>query len=249
MKYYGITDKGLVRKNNQDSFTVIECRPKNCLIFALCDGMGGAKSGEIASEISKRAFSEYVFAKLTSRIVKHPDYGDVLNRACQEANGVAYEYSLFDEEFFGMGTTIVGGIAESSGRVSLVSVGDSRAYLVSPKKKKITQITKDHSIVQELVDSGVITRAAARTHSQKNIITRALGTEDTVEPDFFHLSLKPGESLLLCSDGLTNYVEEEDILKSFIISDDPEELCKSLLRKTYKNGAGDNVTVIVLVNR
>lgn len=249
MKYFGITDKGIVRKDNQDSFVIKECKSKDCVIIALCDGMGGAKSGGIASEISKRAFSEYTLAKLTSRTVKYPVFSDILYNACAEANGVAYEYSRFDEQFEGMGTTLVGGIVEDNGKVCLVNVGDSRAYLLSQRKKKITQMTMDHSLVQELVSAGVISREEASVHSQRNVITRALGTEPTVEPDYYEFSLRHGDALILCSDGLTNYVSDDKILKSFLKTDDPEKLCSMLLNLTYRNGAGDNVTVIIVVNK
>ena len=249
MKYYGLSDQGKIRKNNQDAFAILECNIRNCIILALCDGMGGAKAGEVASEISKRAFSEYVLAKLSSRTVKYPVIEEILYNACEEANGVSYEYSLFDEQFFGMGTTLVGGVVYSNGDVKLINVGDSRAYLIKPKKNRIEQITRDHSFVQELVNAGLITPEEAAVHPDRHVITRALGTEMIANPDFFELSMKQGEVLLLCSDGLSNYVSDEQILSAVCSCREPEAICRTLLKNCYDSGAPDNVTIISVVKR
>lgn len=176
MKCFGLTDKGRVRKDNQDSFIIEKCEAKNCLIVGLCDGMGGAKAGGLASQLSNKAFVDFVYGKLTSRVERVQNYKDMLQSACDEANGVSYEYSKFDEAYNGMGTTIVGGVIKNSGKAHIINVGDSRAYHISRKSSSIYQITRDHSLVEELVEFGAITKEQAKTHPQRNVITRALGS-------------------------------------------------------------------------
>ncbi len=246
MKSFGLTDKGVVRKDNQDCFIIERCEPQNCLVLALCDGMGGAKAGGLASQLSNKAFVSYLYGRLTSRVKKRFDYERLLKEACSEANGVAYEYSQFDEAFNGMGTTLVGGILKYDGSGYIVNVGDSRAYLISRRKREITQITRDHSLVEEMVERGTITAEQARVHPKKNIITRALGAEAIVEPDFFRFALKTGELLLLCSDGLSNMMADEEILGFAEDYPEPERLCTELLQATLARGARDNVTVVAV---
>ena len=246
MKSYGLTDKGCVRADNQDSFIIERCNAANCLVFALCDGMGGAKAGGLASQLANKAFVSYVYAKLSSRVKRSIDLGKILRDACREANGVAFEYSQFDEAYNGMGTTIVGGVVKDSGIGYIINVGDSRAYHLSTRHHVITQITKDHSLVEELVECGAITREQARVHPQKNVITRALGSEEDVEPDSFRFTLQSGELLLLCSDGLSNMLTDEELLLFAEDHADPEDLCRALMNEALARGARDNVTVLVV---
>ena len=247
MRSFGLTDKGKVRKDNQDSFIIEKCDAKDCLVVALCDGMGGAKAGGLASQLSNKAFVSYIYAKLTSRVNRALDFQKVLRDACTEANGVAYEYSQFDEEYNGMGTTIVGGVVKSNGNGYIINVGDSRAYHISRRLDCITQITRDHSLVEELVEYGAITKEQAKTHPQRNVITRALGSEAQVEADYFEFSLQGGDFLLLCSDGLSNIVSDEEILAYAKEYPEPELLCRSLMSKALNRGAGDNVTVLAVM--
>lgn len=247
MKSFGLTDKGRVRKDNQDSFIIEKCDAKDCLVVALCDGMGGAKAGGLASQLSNKAFVSYIYAKLTSRVNRALDFQKILRDACTEANGVAYEYSQFDEEYNGMGTTIVGGVVKSNGNGYIINVGDSRAYHISRRLDCITQITRDHSLVEELVEYGAITKEQAKTHPQRNVITRALGSEAQVEADYFEFSLQGGDFLLLCSDGLSNIVSDEEILAYAKEYPEPELLCRSLMSKALNRGAGDNVTVLAVM--
>lgn len=131
----------------------------------------------------------YIFAKLTSRVNRMPNYKEILQAACAEANGVAYEYSQFDEEFNGMGTTIVGGVIKQNGSGYIINVGDSRAYHISRRGGSIYQITRDHSLVEDLLEFGAITKEQAKRHPQRNVITRALGSEAAVDADYFEFSL------------------------------------------------------------
>ena len=244
MKSFGLTDKGTVRRDNQDSFILEKCR--NNLIVALCDGMGGAKAGGLASQLSNKAFVAYLYSRLTSR-VNRGDFRGMLQSACSEANGVAYEYSHFSDEFDGMGTTIVGGVIKSNGNGYIINVGDSRAYLISHWDESIRQITRDHSLVEELLESGVITPEQALTHPQRNVITRALGSEETVEADYFEIELQIGDVLLLCSDGLSNVLSDEELCRCAAERPDPEQLCRALMHIALERGARDNVTVVAVI--
>ena len=246
MKSFGLTDKGSIRKDNQDCFIIERCETQGCLVLALCDGMGGAKAGGVASQLSNKAFVSYVYGKLTARVKKRMDYKKVLTDACNEANGVSFEYSQFDEAFHGMGTTLVGGVLKYDGRGYIINVGDSRAYIISRRHNKITQITRDHSLVAELVEVGAITKDQARVHPQKNIVTRAVGSDERVEADYFQFALKSGDILLLCSDGLSNMLTDEELLDFAEAFPEPEALCRALMSDALARGASDNVTVIAV---
>lgn len=246
MKSFGLSDKGRVRKDNQDSFIIEKCSPKDCLIVALCDGMGGAKAGGLASQLSNKAFVADIFSKLSSRTKKPPNYRQILLAACAEANGVAYEYSQFDEAFSGMGTTIVGGVIKNSGKGYIINVGDSRAYHISKRGNSIYQITKDHSLVEELLEFGAITKEQAKVHPQRSVITRALGSEAEVEADYFEFNMLSGDVILLCSDGLSNTISDLEILEYAQEYTEPELLCRALMSKALNRGARDNVTVVAI---
>ena len=249
MQAYGITDKGNFRKNNQDYFSIKRCEKKSCYIVALCDGMGGEASGEIASELANKSFVDYVNSKLTSRTCLNPCVHDVLIDACNDANAMAYEYSMFDPSLNGMGTTIVGGVISDIGIVRIVNIGDSRAYTFSYIEEKISQLTTDHSLVEDLVKNGVLTKDQAKNHPQKNIITRAIGTDESVETDYFETVLLDGDILLLCSDGLSNSVSNDEMLEIFMNYKSLSEFCNNLLNRALNNGATDNITLIAVLNK
>ena len=244
MKSFGLTDKGKVRKDNQDSFIIEKCDAKDCLVVALCDGMGGAKAGGLASQLSNKAFVSYIYAKLTSRVNRALDFQKILRDACTEANGVAYEYSQFDEEYNGMGTTIVGGVVKSNGNGYIINVGDSRAYAID--RTGIRQLTKDHSLVQMMVERGELAPERARTYPGKNFITRAVGTESVLESDLFHYRLSRGDCLLLCSDGLSNMMDDQEILFEVVHGVNKQLCCQRLLDIAKSRGAPDNVTSILV---
>ena len=247
MKSFGLTDKGAVRRDNQDSFILEKCEAKGCLIAALCDGMGGAKAGGIASQLSNKAFVSYIYTKLTSRLPRGVDYKRILEAACAEANGVAFEYSHFDDEFDGMGTTIVGGVIKNNGNGYIINVGDSRAYLISHRPAGIRQITRDHSLVEELIEAGAITAEQARSHPRKNVITRALGSDPRVECDYFTFTLQSGDILLMCSDGLSNIVSDLELFEYAKEFPEPEALCRALMSKALNRRAKDNVTIVAVM--
>ena len=245
MKYYGISDKGIVRKENQDCFSIEEIG--DVLLLVVCDGMGGHAAGRLASHLADEAFRNYVRGKLTSRIRRFMDTRKILLDGCREANSVILQYSEMSEEYAGLGTTLVGGILSESGTSYLVNVGDSRAYQLSAGRKTIVQITEDHSLVQTYVNAGLITKEEARTHPRKNIITRALGGDVYEEADIFEVKMQSGDMLLFCSDGLSNFVTDDEILQTYLLHPNPEECCRDLLSQTYARGAGDNVTIAVVV--
>ena len=247
MQCFGITDKGKVRSVNQDSFIIekVVCGRVRASIVSVCDGMGGANAGEIASQLANKSFVSTVFSFLNSKYSKNSDIGSELKSACINANGVAYEYSKFDASYEGMGTTLVGGIVFENGDAHIINVGDSRCYRLS-RRNKITQITKDHSLVEELVESGVISKEDARTHPQKNIVTRVLGTDATVVPDYYSLHLNHGDVLLLCSDGLSNMVSDEGIYDFYAQYPDIEKFVRALLAEALFRGASDNITIVAV---
>lgn len=247
MRFFGLTDKGISRAENQDSFDIREIPSKKCTVCVLCDGMGGQNSGNYASELARRSFLDFVVARLTSRTNKSPDPCQVLVNGALEANSVVFQYSQFTEEYNGMGSTLVGGIVYDNGKVFIVNVGDSRAYLISPKSGTVRQITKDHSLVEMWVSAGIITREEARKNRNRNIITRSIGAEGTVESDTFEEYLKNNEMLLLCSDGVSNYLTDEDLLSLAKEYSEPDGLCLRIKEVVYSRGAGDNLTAVAVV--
>ncbi len=246
MKSFGLTDKGKVRAENQDSFLLELCPEKECLIAALCDGMGGARAGGVASALSIKTFVGRVFEKLVSGKSKAVDYRQVLQSACSETNEAVYTCAHGNEDYQGMGTTLVGGVIKDNGNGYIINVGDSRAYLLQPKKNRVRQITRDHSLVAELIRFGAITREQAKKHPQRHVITRALGTEPKMDSDYFSFRLSAGELLLLCSDGLSNLLTDEELLEQSQACAEPEELCRRLMDMALEKGAHDNVTVVVV---
>lgn len=236
------TDKGMVRDENQDYFLADELA--GGLTWALvCDGMGGVSGGSIASETA----SKVIESKLISGY--HEGMNDnsvkyLVTSAIESANAQVYSKAASDASLLGMGTTVVLAIVNSD-TLYLANVGDSRIYIVS--KDNIHQITKDHSVVQLMIDSGEITPEEARTHPQKNVITRAIGVGDTVDIDYYQEVFNEGEIVLLCSDGLTNFVSDEDILK-ICKETDKYSLADELVKAANAAGGGDNITVVTLTD-
>ena len=243
MNCFGLTDRGKTRIENQDSFLIEECEKASCSILALCDGMGGANAGGLASQLSAKAFVNYIYHHLSNYSTRMSDYPRLMQEACDEANGVAFAYSQFGDNLTGMGTTLVAAVIRRNGTGYVLNVGDSRAYFMH--RKILSQIYRDHSLVEELLEAGIITQDQALHHPQKNVITRALGSDQSVDADIFPISLSPGDSLLLCSDGLTNIVPEEEISAVLQDSDEAEAAVRDLMDIALSRGAPDNVTIIV----
>lgn len=246
MKSYALTDKGAIRKENQDCVLVTEIRAKNCLAAVVCDGMGGMHGGKLASELAVSAFMADFRKNLLRCTEKTPDLAALLQNACAVANRVVYQYSCSNTECAGMGTTIVA-VALRGGMAAILNIGDSRAYQIT--RRGIVQITKDHSLVEEMVDRGELSRAEARSHPKKNFITRALGVDAQVQADCFSVRLRPGERLLLCSDGLSNTLPDETLYRLCRSDRSPEKACRRLIQHALDAGARDNVTAAIVARR
>lgn len=239
MKSYGKTDIGKKRSSNQDTFAICDL-PEGAVLAIVCDGMGGAKAGNVASKTAVEAISRYV--ERSYRIgLDYDGAAEILNKAILSANIEVYENSLKNPDLKGMGTTVVAAIATDDFTV-IAHLGDSRAYIVG---EQITQITRDHSVVQSLIESGKLTPEEARVHPRKNVITKALGIEENVFPENTRCDVAFGETLLLCTDGLTNYVDTE-IIKSIISNNNPEDVVEALVEEANRSGGGDNITALTV---
>lgn len=242
MEAWGLTDTGLVRKQNQDSFELLELG-KDQLLAVVCDGMGGAKSGNIASRLAVEVFSRTVQASYQPEMSKDTAEA-MLREAVKVTNTALYEHSHLSEEYTGMGTTLVALLITPYFAVA-VNVGDSRVYRLNDEG--IERISTDHSLVEMMVERGEITREQARTHPSKNIITRAIGTEATVQCDTYLVNAVKGECFLLCSDGLSNLISDQEILFEVLHGLNRQDCCHRLLNIAMERGASDNITVVLIV--
>lgn len=241
MQSWGLTDKGCVRKMNQDAYEIRQL-DRNTLLCVVCDGMGGAKSGNIASTLAVDVFAQEIQRTWTPNM-EWDKADQILKSAVKLANFTVYDQANQFEEFSGMGTTLVAALVRGR-RVSIVNVGDSRAYVIN--QKGIRQITRDHSVVQMMVDRGELTPEMAKVYPGKNLITRAVGTEMTVLCDIFRQELSKGDFLLLCSDGLSNLLDDQEILFEVVHGVNKERCCKRLLDIAVSRGAPDNVTSVLV---
>ena len=232
LEHHGMTDPGKVRKNNEDSLLTGEGRDET--LFVVADGIGGFEAGEVASSIAVD-------------VLKELPSSESLEDAIREANRRILAASRSDEKLSGMGTTVVAARFSEKNREPVIEVshvGDSRAYLM--RGGELKPVTEDHSLVAELVRSGDLTRAQASEHPQKNLITRALGAEDTVEVDTAVLPVEPHDRFVLCSDGLTDMITEEGLREILASSSNPEKVARSLVHAALDAGGADNVTVVVI---
>jgi len=241
MELWGISDSGKVRTHNQDVYKMFFDEDKNTAILVVCDGMGGANAGDIASEIAANAFMDHM-SKNVYEIGTQRSIAPIITDAVHAANTAVFDRSLYDAEFSGMGTTITAAVSTVKGEV-VASIGDSRMYHITDSE--ISQITTDHSVVQEMIERGEITRSDARKHPSKNLITRALGTNIYEPPDIFFLNLDIGEYILLCSDGLSNVVNDDEILHELQQNKTVRESCEVLVNLALERGAPDNVTAVI----
>lgn len=236
MKSYGMTHIGQRRSVNQDYiFYTDESLGSFPNLYIVADGMGGHKAGDKASSFAVERFvtlSEEVLAE-------HPFYlmKELLARVNQELVSLAGQR----EEYEGMGTTFVAATIQQD-QLYVMNLGDSRLYLMSDR---LSQITKDHSLVEELVRSGQLTKEEARIHPQKNLITKALGAEIQVEPDFFQVDLKPGDRILLCSDGLSNMVADDEMERILSQAVSPDQAVPKLIDRANEQGGLDNIAVVI----
>ncbi|MDH3455860.1 MAG: Stp1/IreP family PP2C-type Ser/Thr phosphatase [Gemmatimonadota bacterium] len=232
----GRTDVGIVRSGNEDAFLMLP----EAGVFIVADGMGGHAAGEVASQMAVT-----IVGQALGDVAGQPDSdaADVIRESLVEANGAIFERTLVEQDKRGMGTTATAMVI--NGRRYLVGqVGDSRAYV--HRGEQLLQITKDHSYVQEQVDSGYLTAEQARTHPYSNVITRCVGANAEVAPDIYGGTLHAGDVFLLASDGLTGMLEDEDLMSILRSGDSPGELVDHLISEANRRGGLDNITVIVV---
>ena len=241
MQYWAMTDAGCVRTQNQDTYQ-IEKLGKNSLLCLVCDGMGGAKSGNVASALAAEVFVDDI-RRTWKEGMEQAQIDQMLQAAVKLANFTVYDQGQQFEEFSGMGTTLVAMLIVDR-TVTVVNVGDSRAYRIN--EGGIHKITVDHYVVEMMVLRGELTPEEARTYPGKNYITRAIGTEAIAESDLFHLDLERGDFLLLCSDGLTNIMDEQEILFEVVHGEEKDKCCQQLMDITKSRGAPDNVTCVLV---
>lgn len=239
MKIYSKIDIGKERSVNQDAFFAGEIS-QDIAFAVVCDGMGGANAGDVASQTAVKTISEYIINSYRRKITIR-DFLKILKNAILSANITIYDMAGKYENLKGMGTTVVVAVVMGN-EVALAHVGDSRIYLVNDE---ITQLTRDHSVVQTLIESGEISPEAAVCHPRKNVITRALGVEEDVAVDTVELVLEDNETLLLCTDGLTNFVTDENILKTFK-QNDISLVAEKLIELANVGGGADNITAVTM---
>ncbi len=240
MEAWGLSDPGNVRQQNQDAYR-IETFDRRSMLCVVCDGMGGAKSGNIASALAIDVFVQEVEATRTSGMTDE-QIGRMLKAGVKQANFSVYDQAMQFSDFEGMGTTLVAVYIEGN-RAFVVNVGDSRAYLIN--NNGVGRITTDHSLVQVMIQRGELTPEEARHYPGKNLITRAIGTEPVVECDLFRLQVERGDCILLCTDGLSNLVDEQEMLFEVVHGVNRQLCCQRLLEIAKSRGAPDNVTSVL----
>ncbi len=234
MRVYAQTDVGKVRPLNEDAYYLPRPGERFC---AIADGMGGHNAGEVASAMAVQLFSE----KLRGCNVLH---GMAMRRAVEQANAAIHAHSRTDEALSGMGTTFTG-LALQGENIHIAHVGDSRCYLI--RNGSIMRLTLDHTLVEEMVLQGLISPREARHHPKRNYITRALGTASRVEVDLVQVEKQQGDVFFLCTDGLTNHVEDKAILDVTLGKDGWEEKLRTLVEYALQSGGSDNITAMYAV--
>ena len=242
MEAWGLSDTGNVREQNQDYYR-IEPLKGDALLAVVCDGMGGAKAGNVASRLACEVFTEEVSRSF--RPDQTPKELQAMPRgAAALANTSVFEHSKLSEEFTGMGTTLVAALVLQSRDALVLNIGDSRAYLLN--SDGVRCVTVDHSLVELMVQRGELTPEQAKNHPGKNLITRAVGTEAQVNADLFSLQLERNDCLLLCSDGLSNQMADQEILFEVVHGAHKDDCCQRLLQIAKGRGAPDNVTSVLI---
>ena len=243
MQVFGKSDIGLKRKSNQDCFYYAKVN-ENTLWAIVCDGMGGVNGGDVASNLAVKSIKESLSNGIWEELgeIQNSDIKKMLKNALKKANLEIFTNAQDNKNLAGMGTTAVL-VAIVNDKIHVAHVGDSRAYLV--RQSKINQLTVDHSMVQEMIDEGEITHEEAKMHPNKNIITRALGISKDVDVDYSMKTKKPGDSVIICTDGLTNYLDQKEILDYFKI-EKGEAFLDGLISAANERGGADNITVVVL---
>ncbi len=237
MRSSGRTDTGSKRSNNQDSIFFSD-EPVGTLpnLYIVADGMGGHRAGDKASRMAIDITVEFIKKSTLENPIA------ILKRAMIYANNEIYKAANKDPDLNGMGTTMVAAVALYD-KLYVANVGDSRLYVIN---NDIRQITLDHSLVEEMIRNGELERKKGRNHPEKNIITKAMGSKDEVMPDFFEIDIQPDDKYLLCSDGLSNMVEDDEIRDIVVDYQDLEDIAKALIDRANYYGGSDNISVVVV---
>ena len=241
MQYWGVTDPGCVRVQNQDTYQIEELG-RDAVLCIVCDGMGGAKSGNVASSLAVEVFVDEIRRTWVNEM-SQAEIDQMLQAAVKLANFTVLDQGRQFEEFSGMGTTLVAVLVKGK-EATIVNVGDSRAYRIN--EGGIQKVTVDHSLVEMMVLRGELTPEEARNYPGKNYITRAIGTETVSESDLFHVDMEHGDYLLLCSDGLSNIVDDQEMLFEVVHGEEKAKCCEQLLEIAKMRGAPDNVTCVLV---
>lgn len=241
MEAWGLTDVGNVREQNQDAFRILTL-PNDALAALVCDGMGGARAGNIASRLACEVFSGELERSFSPDMTLD-EMERMLRSAAMLANISVFEHAQISPEYEGMGTTLVAALVCERGTLVL-NIGDSRAYLINGDGVRC--ITTDHSVVELMVRRGELTPEQAKTHPSKNLITRAVGTGTQVLADVFRVEAGKNDNLLLCSDGLSNLLADQEILFEVAHGANKADCCQRLLEIAKERGAPDNVTSVLI---
>lgn len=243
IKAYGMTDVGRAREINEDSFYITDDTLKDVQLFILADGMGGCNAGEIASKLAITSAKNYIENNFKDTPKDKESLIQLVGSSLEYANMVVYEKSIQTEEYRGMGTTLEICLIYNN-RAYIGHIGDSRIYRI--RKEFMRKLTQDHSYVQKLVQEGTISKEEAENHPKKNMLMKALGCNAFVEPDVMVKGFQKGDIIIMCSDGLSNMVEQETIYK--LSQENFETAPKELINIANQNGGLDNITVITIKN-
>ncbi|MEJ8553733.1 Stp1/IreP family PP2C-type Ser/Thr phosphatase [Tepidibacter sp. Z1-5] len=246
MKYHILSDIGNKRKQNEDfcGYEIIEHDNQNIAVFTIADGMGGHKKGEVASKLSVENILYFLKKNLVNvNFDNYIEVKSVLRQAYKYVNTIVYNTSLYEKEFKGMGTTLTTAIIYKKD-LYISNIGDSSCYLFT--NEDIKKVTKDNSLVQELIDEGAITEKEALTHPQRNVITRAIGTDEFIKIDFYKEMLEKDNKIILATDGLTNSVTINDMNNILTNNNNLEKCCSEMIDMAKQNGSKDNISVICI---
>lgn len=241
MRFAAGTDRGLIRESNEDNYRIIPRSSKNPCVCVIADGMGGHNCGEVASRMAVDFIGNCVEQDSKSLFLCD-DMDNEIRKLVENANKAVFETSLQNPDASGMGTTLTMVVIVGE-RVTVAHVGDSRLYLI--RDEMIQQITEDHTYICELIKNGTLTREEAEFHPRKHVITRAIGSSPDLEIDMLNLEIQEEDILLLCTDGLTNMICDDEIYR-IAKANEPEAACKGLIEAAKSKGGEDNITVIVI---
>ncbi len=245
MRFCGLTDKGLKRENNED-YISLPNENEGIKLFILADGLGGVNAGEVASKTATKIVRDYIRSHFIEIERNKEELERIIKDSIIEANKKIIELGKSNPDYKGMGTTLIV-VLIYRGRIHIGHVGDSRVYRL--RQNIFRQITKDHSYVQELVKQGTISQEEAKTHPQKNILLKAIGGDEEIKPDVITKGFVKGDIILMCSDGLTNLVDDKYIYEIIMQNMyDVNVACKKLIDKANRNGGLDNVSAIIISN-